>query len=183
MENSFKKSEHRRLTKKEIKSKDWHSAASEEFKALQKIVTDKKILKDLKYLTKFPHTGILEIYHTLYNKWAPKNQHFSYLRTITRSQLAIMNFSKGSELEHATTNAGEKRYNVCFSKITNSWSSKSIKGKKERPYLKNMVNETTEHASSNKSVPIPKIPNLPKNIAAIPKPAMLEIKNQISRFK
>ena len=27
-----------------------------------------------------------------------------------------------------------------------------------------------EHASSNKSLPIPKIPNLPKNIAAVPKP-------------
>ena len=39
-----------------------------------------------------------------------------------------------------------------------------------------MVNETTEHASSNKSLPIPKIPNLPKNIAAIPKPDMPEIK-------
>ena len=69
---------------------------------------------------------------------------------ITRSQLVIIDFNRGSELEHGTTKAEEKRYNVCFSKITNSWSSNSIKGKKERPYLKNMVNETIEHASSNK---------------------------------
>ena len=86
---------------------------------LQKIVSDKKILNDLKYLTKFAHTGILEIYHALYNKWTPKSQHFSYLRMITQSQLAIMDFKKGSELEHASTKAGKKRYDVCFSKTTN----------------------------------------------------------------
>ena len=88
---------------------------------------------------------------------------------VMRSQLAIVDFNKGSELEHATTKAGEKRYNVCFSKITNSWSSKPIKGKKENSYLKNL--EILEN------------PNLPKNIAAIPKPDKQEIiNNQISRF-
>ena len=48
-----------------------------------------------------------------------------------------------------------------------------------------MVNETIEHASySNKSLPIPKILNLPKNIAAVPKPdKQVIMKNQISRFK
>ena len=38
----FKRCEHRRLTKKEVKSIDWLRANSEEFKALQKIVSDKK---------------------------------------------------------------------------------------------------------------------------------------------
>ena len=101
-------------------------------------------MNDLKYFTKFSHTGILEIYHTLYNKWAPKGQHFAYLGMITQSQLAIMDFKKGSKLEHATTKAGEKRY-ICFSKITNNWSSKPMKGQKETSYLKNMVNEMIKH--------------------------------------
>ena len=35
-----------------------------------------------------------------------------------RSQLAIMNFNKGSELEQAVAKKGEKRYNICFSKVT-----------------------------------------------------------------
>ena len=33
-----------------------------------------------------------------------------------------------------------------------------------------MVNETIEHASSNRSLPIPKIPNFPNNIAAVSEP-------------
>ena len=52
--------------KKEVKN--WLSADSEEFKALKKIVTNKKILNDLKYLTKFSHKEILEIHDALYNK-------------------------------------------------------------------------------------------------------------------
>ena len=41
-DKQFKKCEHPGLMKKEVKTKDWLSADSDEFKALQKIVTDKK---------------------------------------------------------------------------------------------------------------------------------------------
>ena len=44
------------------------------------------------------------------NKWAPKSQQFFYLGMTTQSQLAIMDFKKGRELEHATAKAGEKGY-------------------------------------------------------------------------
>ena len=131
----FLKCEHRRLTKKEVKAKEWLTADSEAFKALQSIVTHKNILNDLKYLTRFLHTGILEIYHALYNKWVPKRQHFSYLGMVTRSQLAIMHFNKGSELEYATTKAGEKRYNVFFSKITNSFGHRSPLKEKKKTHI------------------------------------------------
>ena len=86
------------------------------------------------YLVKFFHTGILEIYHSLYNKWAPKRQHFSYPGRLARSQLAIMDFNEGSNLEQATTEKGKKRYNVQFSKITKSRSLKPIKKEKDRSY-------------------------------------------------
>ena len=46
---------------------------------------------------------------------------------LAKSQLAIMDFNKGSYFEEATTEKGEKRYNVQFSKITKIWSSKPIK--------------------------------------------------------
>ena len=89
----FTKCEHSRLTKEQQKAKEWLSPRSEVYQALQKIVLDKDELKDLSYLTKFSHTGVLEIYHALYKKWAPKRQHFSYLGMITRSHLTIIDFS------------------------------------------------------------------------------------------
>ena len=75
----FEECVHLSLTKKKVKAKEWLSPKSEAFEALQNIVLDKKVLEDLSYLTKFCHTEVLEIYHSLNNKWVPKRQHFSYL--------------------------------------------------------------------------------------------------------
>ena len=126
----FRKCEHSRLTKKQIKAKEWLSPKSDAFEALQNIVLEKKTLDNLPYLAKFRHTGVLEVYHSLYNKWAPKRQHFSYAGMLTRCQFAIMDFNQGSNLEQATTEKGEKRYNVQFSKVTKNWSSKPVKKEK-----------------------------------------------------
>ena len=64
----FHKCAHPRITKKAARNKKWLKSDSDAFKALQSIVLDKNILKDLKHLTKFSHTGKLEVYHALYNK-------------------------------------------------------------------------------------------------------------------
>ena len=69
-------------------------------------------------LTKFCHTGVLEVYHSLYNKWAPKRQHFFYAGMLAGSQLAVMDFNQGSNLKQAKTKEGKDRYNMLSSKIT-----------------------------------------------------------------
>ena len=63
---------------------------------------------------------------------------------LARTQLAIMDFDKGSNLEQVATEKGEKRYNVQFSKITKSWSLKPIKKEKGRSYLHCKVKEAIE---------------------------------------
>ena len=98
--SKFYKCVHPKITKSKAK-KLWLKPISDAFKALQYIVLNKNLLKDLKCLTKFSHTGILEIFHVSYNKWIPKSQHFSYLGMITRSQLAKMDFNSGRELPQA----------------------------------------------------------------------------------
>ena len=156
---------------------------SEAFEALQNIVFDKNLLEDLPFVVEFSHTGILEIYHSLYNKWAPKRKHFSYGGMLARTQLAVMDFNQGSKLEQATTASGEKRYNIQFSKVTKNWSAKPIKKQKDKSYLHKMIDETIECAK-NKVIPEkPHVPLLPQNIASIPKPNKKDvIENQKSRF-
>ena len=61
---------------------------------------------------------------------------------LARSHLAIMDFNEASNFEQATTEKGEKRYNVQFSQVTKSWFSKPIKKEKDRSYLHRMVKET-----------------------------------------
>lgn len=87
--NKFTKYEHPPLPRKKAKAKEWIKANSDAFLPVQSIVLNKTLLADLNHPTRFSHTGTLEVYHSLYNKWAPKSQHFSYLGMITRSQLAV----------------------------------------------------------------------------------------------
>ena len=102
---------------------------------------------------------------------------------LAKSGLAIMDFNEGSNLEQATTEKGEKRYNVQFSKITKSWSSKPIKKEKDRSCLHQMVKETVEHVKKQERLEKPLVPDLPKNIASILKPdKTVVIKNQRSGF-
>ena len=59
---------HADLSTEEEHSKAWLSPESESFIALQTIALDKTILRDMVQLTKFSHTGILEVYHSVLNK-------------------------------------------------------------------------------------------------------------------
>ena len=108
--SKFHKCVHPRITKSKAHKKLRLNPTSDAFKALQSIVLDKHISGDLNYLTRFSHTGILEIFHALYNKWIPKSQHFSHFGMVTRSQLAVMDFNSGS--------TGQGKYNLGYSKIT-----------------------------------------------------------------
>ena len=173
---------HPPLTKKQVKAKEWISPNSDAFEALQKIALSKNILNDLTHLTKFCHTGVLEAYHSLYNKWAPKRQYFSYAGMITRSQLAVMDFNEGSKLEQATNDKVTKDI-IDFSKITKNWSSKPIKEKKDQTYLHKMVKETIESAANDQRLENPILLFLPRNIASVSKPEKSTvIQNQLPRF-
>ena len=136
-------------------------ATSDAFKALQSIVLDKHVLADLKYLTKFSHTGILEIFRALHNKWIPKIQHFSHLGMATRSLLAIMDFNSGSNLPQAK--GGQGKYNFGYLQITKPWSSKPIKVKKDKTHYFEMIDRTVEGIKNKTQLPLPELPqNFPK---------------------
>ena len=109
------------------------------FKTLQSIVLDKHVLGDLNYLTNFSHTGILEIFHALYNKWIPKSLHLSRLGMVTRSQLVVMDFNSGSNPPQAKAKCGQGKY-----KITKQWSSKPRKVKKDETRYFEMIDRTVK---------------------------------------
>ena len=72
----------------------WLKEGSPAHEALKQVVMEKRLLKDLDLLSKFNHTGALEVYHSLYNKYMPKRQHFGYKGMVGRSQLAALAGSK-----------------------------------------------------------------------------------------
>ena len=89
---------------------------------------------------------------------------------LTKSQLAVVDFNEGISLEQATTERGDKRFNVTFFKVTKQWSAEPIKEKKDLGYLHRMVKKTIKSAAKNENFNDLVIPKLPKNIAGVPKP-------------
>jgi len=74
----FHTCDHPPLSQDEARKKKWLKSGSPSHKLLQDIVLDKKLLTALEKLTMFCHTGSLEVYHSVYNKYMPKRQHFSF---------------------------------------------------------------------------------------------------------
>ena len=68
---------------------------------------------------------------------------------IARTQLAILDFNSGSNLNQATTKEGKKRYNASFSKMTATWLAKSIKQKKSDKVLQKLIFRTEERVFKN----------------------------------
>ena len=175
----FTKCIHADLTPENQLSKKWIKPDSEAFLVLQKIVFDKTLLGDMKHLTNFSHTGMLEVYHSLYNKWIPKSTHFSFRGMVARSQLAAIDFNLETDLKQATTGTGDKRYRVTSSKMTKAWSAKPIKEEKDRCFLEN-GSSCCEHS---RHLAPPDIPDLPDYIADSTKPSKeLVVKRHLSRF-
>ena len=83
----------------EYQNKEWIDPTSEAFDALQRIVSDKNLLNDLKHFVCFSYTRVLEIYHVLYNKCMPKSLYFSFSGMVCGSQLAAIDFNLGANLE------------------------------------------------------------------------------------
>ena len=86
------------------------SKQSPAYQALERIVTNKSLLSDLKYFISFNHTGNLEVYHSLYSKYCPTRLHFFDKVMVARSQLAIMDFNSDVNRKQATTKTDDLRY-------------------------------------------------------------------------
>ena len=74
----YKKCGHGRLTQNEERIVGWLKAGKPAHKALQDVVENKLLLKATSHLTKFCHTGELEVFHSMLLKYCSKRQHFPY---------------------------------------------------------------------------------------------------------
>ena len=63
----------KKLQKKRKSSKPFLKVQT---KKRERVDKEKSLLNDLKYLTIFNHTGAVEVYQSLYNKYCPKRLHF-----------------------------------------------------------------------------------------------------------
>lgn len=91
--SKFHKRVQPRITKSKASLKLRLNTTSDTLKALQSTALAKHALGDLKYLTKSSHTGILEVFHALYNKKFSSGKSFQIDHTtqgrITRTGIPL----------------------------------------------------------------------------------------------
>ena len=57
----------------------WLKKGSPAFESVKTIIENKRTLADLDYLVRFFHTGNLEVYHSVVNKYCPKETSFFFI--------------------------------------------------------------------------------------------------------
>ena len=86
----FDKCAHGTLSCEEIRAKLWLEPSSPSHTELCNIVLKNTLLRDIKKLSWFQHTGSLEVFHSLITKYCPKRKYFSYMEMQARTELAII---------------------------------------------------------------------------------------------
>ena len=180
----FKKCAHKKLSITSRTDIEWLVEGSPTYYALEQVVLDKSLLKDFAQLVEFRHTGQLEVYHSLINKYCPKRQHFHMVGMYARQQLAVMDHNSGTHLSQAKNKKGEDIYKFQYSKIMKQWVAKPLKEQKNHQHLKDMVDKVVQMKKENLPIFLPTFPELLPNIAKTLYPEKSELQEQhCSRFK
>eukprot|EP00057_Strongylocentrotus_purpuratus_P007988 XP_011662462.1 PREDICTED: uncharacterized protein LOC105437502 [Strongylocentrotus purpuratus] len=160
--------------------------------ALQEVLFDKNLVKDIKRLTKACRTGELESFHSMLLKYAPKRQEFDYPVMLARLQLAVLDHNNNVGRDYAMVkkpqpgadNKGEPQVFHSYSKRSKVWTTKDKKVKKKYDYVEDMQVHLLQMQSGMVETEEVPLPNMPQNIAPIPRPPVEELMaKRFRRFK
>ncbi|XP_073669439.1 uncharacterized protein [Paramisgurnus dabryanus] len=179
---------HDDLTHDQQRRKRWLRKESTAFRTLSTLVLHPNLLKDMRQMALFKHTGNLEVYHSVLLKYCRKNLHFHYSSMTARSQLAVMDHNENVNRQQATTSSGVPRYNIVFPKQIKDWLARKI----YEPTTQNFRDELLQRVHERRSDPTVlfkdpssqvSLPDIPCNIATKPKPDKeAAIAKHVSRF-
>ncbi|KAL2076360.1 hypothetical protein ACEWY4_028061 [Coilia grayii] len=179
---------HPPLTEEMQKKKRWLQQDSSAFRALKDLVLDQTLLRDLRQMALFKHTGSLEVFHNVMLKYAPKTLHFTYDSMRARTQLAVMDHNMNVGRTQKTTQEGNPRYKYNFSKASQQWVAKPVYETTSQDFLKDLMDDVLKMTETQRLEPWPRPPprhrRLPQNIAPGPRPEVSELLAQRhSRFQ
>lgn len=170
---------HPPLTNSQVKKKKWLKPDTPAYIALEEVVLNKKLLKDIVKLTELCHTGQLEMYHSEYLKYCPKREHFSHKGMVARTQLTALdhNANHGRKQAVAQTGAhtGELRFKVSFPKAQKHWVVKPIKEKKSYAHVEVLMANVVNACETGEVDIEPEACHLPKNISGTIAPSKQEL--------
>ncbi|XP_034094542.1 coiled-coil domain-containing protein 73-like [Gymnodraco acuticeps] len=108
------KCEHEPYSEEDGSSRPWLERSSKAFGTLQKVVMDKRLLKNLDMVTEGIHTGELESIHSLYTKYVPKRKKFT--EESFQARLAALDHNHNIDREQVQTKKGALQFKLQYSK-------------------------------------------------------------------
>ncbi|XP_067217565.1 uncharacterized protein [Chanodichthys erythropterus] len=119
----------------------WLRAGTPAFCRLEKVLTNKGILKDVQKLSPHHQTSSMEAFHSVILRFVPKNVVFSFLGMLCRLYLAALHFNENAGCPQATTAAGEPQFKVNFPKYKKGQcTAKPVKADPTFHYVENLLN-------------------------------------------
>ena len=169
----FHQCAHPPYSQEEEKKRKWMKPDSEAHQALTSVLNKKTLLDGVGKVTKFCHTGELEVYHGMMTKYVPKRVQYPRESMIVRTTLAALDHNHNTNRNQATVKKssvrsgreGAKRYRVACPKSKKKWVCKPIYEGKQYGYVYDMMATviTKKLAQDTSSPYVP--PDLPPNIA------------------
>ncbi|XP_077990951.1 uncharacterized protein LOC144445284 [Glandiceps talaboti] len=183
----FHKCLHGKLSLEDETETSWLKPDSPPHNAIRAIILDKKLLKDMKKMVLFKHTGNLEVFHGMLLKYCPKRDHFSYEGMRARLQLAVLDHNENVGREQATTKDGTLQFGLSYPKRKGEWVVKKMYKDKTYNFRQQLMDMILSRREDN-SVILGKHyvtnPDLPKNIAHSDRPYAKDVAdNYTTRFR
>jgi len=178
----FSKCAHPTLTDDEQRRKKWLISQSAAHTALKEVVLNKGLLKDIRQLNEFCHTGNLEVYHSLLTKYCPKRQEFDFSQMAARTVLAVLDHNNNSERQQKKTSEGKQCFKVAYTKNSAKWVIKPAYDVKTYDHVCELMQSAVQQQQSPCVSPVACLRR--QNIAPIVAPPRHELLSQhLSRFQ
>lgn len=190
---------HSKYSKTKAKRKKWIKKGSAAYDSVEKVVMDKKNLKDMAQITKPYHTGSVEVFHSLINSYASKRQEFELNVMDARVKLAVIDHNSNINRKQAvvrkerqgSASKGEKQWKIVSSRLSKDWVAKEKKEPKSVAFVSELLSNVVQRKRSGEKI-AKKVSEVPdrietaKNIAYTERPeicVILDKHYKTKRFK
>ncbi|XP_041951764.1 uncharacterized protein LOC121711937 isoform X2 [Alosa sapidissima] len=142
----------------------WLQPGSVALYKAEKILNNKRVLKDVEKLSHHHPTSTLESFHSLILRFAPKNVVFTFMGMLCRLYLAAMHYNENAGQEQAVTSAGQAVYKLVLPKSkTGEGIAKPIKTDSKYKYVEELMRlvieevfeDPTPFVEEMQKIPIP----------------------------
>ncbi|XP_019623411.1 PREDICTED: uncharacterized protein LOC109469344 isoform X2 [Branchiostoma belcheri] len=171
----FHACKHKQATQRqEETTTKWLKVDSPPHKALKAVVFEKALLRDMGQMTKYKHTGQLEVYHNVVLKYAPKRLQYPYPGMRARLQLSVIDHNENIGRTQAKTSRGDLRHRLDYSKRQKRFAIKTVYERKDYTFRQKLMEAVLQRRQDGEVRPMRRRLDLPANIAPVPRPDKAE---------